>query len=572
MGVDSVSQITSDVTSSARIPPASLVGGGSCNVLRWSMAHDASTIENAQLAVVKNSHPIVHWMKPLDNLIATAHELLDPPLPRAICSSILPAYIEELPYLPFEDIQYLAAKDVFQFPDVTLRNELLKTFVHNVYPYIPLLDLRPFLGAIACNDGSKQISLLLFHAVMFSSTAFIEPEHLHRAGYTSRKAARQEFYQKARVLYDFDVETDRVAVIQAVLLMTYWHETPDDPKNFRYWMEIALSLAASAIKDLEDPDITPSARRIWKRLWWCLYTRDRLVSLNLRRAVIIHDDDFNIPYLTIDDFETHAFDRATMHALGDWEVLRSTTHQTQLAQLFIAKAKLCTILSGLLAQNAPSTGSSDQLISMTQYTQDLEEWESALPMELRYQCPSCQTLSKVEKTLFAYRAWLKLLFLNASSAIPRHQSALRSTTPSSESETEAETLLSEQRVQSAMRAIALVAEGLYRADAIHYLPTTTVGLLLPVLAIHILNIRSGSPDQWAIGFKSFYQCMRVLEQLGEVYMLAESMVAYFEKAICSYNDPKDATSVNTPRLLEEVLTSAELKCFVHFVRREDTGI
>jgi hypothetical protein len=138
-------------------------------------------------------------MKPLDNLIATAHELLDPPLPRAICSSLLPAYIADLPYLPFEDVQYLAAKDVFEFPDVTLRNELLKTFVHNVYPYIPLLDLRPFLGAIACNDGSKPVSLLLFHAVMFSSTAFIEPEHLHRAGYTSRKAARQEFYQKARV-------------------------------------------------------------------------------------------------------------------------------------------------------------------------------------------------------------------------------------------------------------------------------------------------------------------------------------------------------------------------------------
>jgi hypothetical protein len=354
--------------------------------------------------------------------------------------------------------------------------------------------------------------------------------------------------------------------------MTYWHETPDDPKNFRYWMEIALSLAASTIQDLEGPDITPSTWHIWKRLWWCLYTRDRLVSLNLRRPAIIHDDDFHIPYLTIDDFETHAFDEATIHALGDWEILRSTAHQTQLAQLFIAKAKLCTILSGLLARNAPPTGSSDQLISMTQYTQNLEEWEAALPVELRYQSPSSQNLSKVEKTLFAYRAWLKLLFLNASSAISRHQSALRSATPSPESETEAETLLSEQRVQSAMQAIALVAEGLYRAEAIHYLPTTTVGLLLPVLAIHILNIRSGSPDQWAIGFKSFYQCMRVLEQLSEVYMLAESMVAYFEKAVCSYSDPKDAKSVSTPRLLEEVLTSAELKCFVHFVRREEAGM
>ncbi|KAL4890595.1 fungal-specific transcription factor domain-containing protein [Aspergillus ambiguus] len=530
------------------------------------MEPDASTIENAQLTVVKNSHPTVHWMKPLDNLIATAHELLDPPLPRSICSSVLPAYIEDLPYLPFEDIQYLAAKDVFKFPDATLRNELLKTFVHNVYPYIPLLDLRTFLQAIACNDGNIRVSLLLFHAVMFSSTAFIEPEHLHRAGYTSRKAARQEFYQKCRVLYDFDVETDRVAVIQAVLLMTYWHEQPDDPKNFHHWMDIALSLAASTIKDLKDPAISPSTRRIWKRLWWCLYTRDRLVSLNLRRPAIIHDDDFRIPFLTVDDFETNAFDRTTTHTVGNWEILRSSVHQTQLAQLFIAKAKLCTILSGLLSRNTPLPDLSSPLMSVSQYTQDLDDWEAALAPELKYRCPSSKNLSKVEKTLFAYRAWLKLLFLNASSAIPRQQRALRSATPSSEME--AEILLSEKRVQSAMSAIALVAEGLYRADAIHYLPTTTVGLLLPVLAIHILNIRSGSPDQWAIGFKSFYQCMRVLEQLGEVYMLAESMVAYFENAICGFNKTKDDKNVSTPRLLEEVLTSAELKSFIHIVGRD----
>lgn len=138
-------------------------------------------------------------MKPLDNLIATAHELLDPPLPRSISSSILPAYIEDLPYLPFEDLQYLAAKNVFSFPETTLRNELLKTFVHNVYPYVPLLDLPTFLQAITANDGSRRISLLLFHAVMFSSIAFIEPEHLHRAGFNSRKEARKAFFQKARV-------------------------------------------------------------------------------------------------------------------------------------------------------------------------------------------------------------------------------------------------------------------------------------------------------------------------------------------------------------------------------------
>ncbi|KAF9894425.1 hypothetical protein FE257_007928 [Aspergillus nanangensis] len=534
------------------------------NLIRsWS---DASTIEDAQLAVVKESHPIVHWMKPLDNLIATAHQLLDPPLPpRSLQSSILPAYIEDLPYLQPEDAQYLAVKGAFTLPDTTLRNELLNTFVHNVYPYVPLLDLNTFLQSIADNDGRQRVSLLLFHAVMFSSTAFIEPEHLHRAGYASRKALRKEFFQKARVLYDFDVETNRVVVIQAVLLMTYWHETPDDPKNFRYWMEIALSFAMPTIKYISNRETETTSHRLWKRLWWCLYTRDRLVSLNLRRPAIISDHDFDVPALTIEDFEIRPFPEHTIQMLGNWPILRSTRPQVQLAQMFIAKAHLCTIISDLVvAQTASPTDNSSALLP--NYTQQLEDWYAGLPPDLQYTNPPSQNLSKVEKTLFAYRAWLKLLVLNASSAIPRRRSAQKSIPPSTE---ETEALLSERQVQASMRAIALVAEELHRVNAIHYLPTTTVGLLLPVLAIHVLNIRAGSPDLWAIGFQSFYQCMRVLDKLGEVYMLAESMAAYFETAICNYDGVKgEGGGVSTPQLLEEVLTSAELKCFVHIVRQE----
>ena len=36
-------------------------------------------------------------------------------------------------------------------------------------------------------------------------------------------------------------ERDRIVLIQTVLLMTYWHENQDDPKDFRHWLEIALS-------------------------------------------------------------------------------------------------------------------------------------------------------------------------------------------------------------------------------------------------------------------------------------------------------------------------------------------
>lgn len=131
---------------------------------------------------------------------------------------------------------------------------------------------------------------------------------------------------------------------------------------------------------------------------------------------------------------------------------------------------------------------------------------------------------------------------------------------------------SDDRIQPAIQFIAAIVEELYRVDAIHYLPTTTVGLLLPVLATQMFYIRSGQgPDMWISGFGSFYHCLKVLRKLGEVYFLAESMAAFFESAVCGdqsdgpeYRDGDENNLKRTapPPLLEEVLTSAELECFL----------
>lgn len=66
-------------------------------------------------------------------------------------------------------------------------------------PYLPLLDLQDFLGAIERNDGANQISLILFQAVMFASTAYVDIGNLTAEGYANRKAARRNFFHKVKV-------------------------------------------------------------------------------------------------------------------------------------------------------------------------------------------------------------------------------------------------------------------------------------------------------------------------------------------------------------------------------------
>jgi hypothetical protein len=62
------------------------------------------------------------------------------------------------------------------------------------------MDLHNFLNTVHYRHGRNgQISLLLYHSVMFAATAFVDIEALCQAGYRTRKEAREKFFQKARV-------------------------------------------------------------------------------------------------------------------------------------------------------------------------------------------------------------------------------------------------------------------------------------------------------------------------------------------------------------------------------------
>ncbi|KKA20995.1 hypothetical protein T310_4975 [Rasamsonia emersonii CBS 393.64] len=154
---------------------------------------------------------------------------------------------------------------------------------------------------------------------MFAGTAFVDIKHLRAAGYPNRKAARKAFFQRARLLYDFDYEVDRISLVQALLLMTYWYETPDDQKDTWHWMGVSLSLAHTIglHRDPANSGMGPRKKRLWKRIWWSTYTRDRLIALGMRRPMRVKDDDCDVPMLTIDDFEFKTYPPEILNMLGN---------------------------------------------------------------------------------------------------------------------------------------------------------------------------------------------------------------------------------------------------------------
>lgn len=113
----------------------------------------------------------------------------------------LPLFVRALPAkIAPDDIAYLYTKGALTLPTLPLQNALLLAYVEYVHPYMPLMDLHAFLAAVDSRDGSKgQISLFLYHAVMFAATAFVDMRYLREAGYNTRKSARKAFFQKTRV-------------------------------------------------------------------------------------------------------------------------------------------------------------------------------------------------------------------------------------------------------------------------------------------------------------------------------------------------------------------------------------
>lgn len=138
---------------------------------------------------------------PLANMVSTVQDLLDPDFdPLNAILDDEPRFLKPLPSrVSPEDLEFLRFRGALAIPESGLRTELLRCYIKWVHSFLPVLNLQEFLRCVAENDPEGDISLLLFQAVMFVATAFVDLKHLQAAGYTTRKNARNAFYTRLRV-------------------------------------------------------------------------------------------------------------------------------------------------------------------------------------------------------------------------------------------------------------------------------------------------------------------------------------------------------------------------------------
>jgi hypothetical protein len=354
-----------------------------------------------------------------------------------------------------------------------------------------------------------------------------------------------------QILYDFDYESDRVSLVQALLLLTYYYETPDDQKDTWHWMGVATSVAHTIglHRNPDNTNLDPKRVKLWKRIWWSTYMRDRLIALGMRRPTRIKTEDFDVPMLTMDDFEISAIPDSITCIPADCSVARDVNVQRQLAIMCIEKARLCLCISHVLSkqycvlnnnhglQNDRTTMMllpkklDPETSEVKTCDEELQKWVSELPEEAQYtDKPSGEAAIDLAKSLLHMVFFTTLSALHRPQVLPNSQGGPASAP--TKVNVESDLLdVSRRNVRRAASAITSIAQRLDTGGLVKYLPTTGVTVLLPAIIIHLLDIKAPEEETRRSSLRGFCQCMAVMGKLRDLYAAADYSVAFLEAAI-----------------------------------------
>jgi Fungal specific transcription factor domain len=340
--------------------------------------------------------------------------------------------------------------------------------------------------------------------------------------------------------------------------MTYWYETPDDQKDTWHWMGVAISLAHTIglHRDPEKSHMPPEKQKLWKRIWWSCFMRDRLVALGMRRPTRIKAEDYDVPMLTLNDFEIQILSDDNTSISEDCTLIRDINMQKDLAVMCMAKARLCLIISHVLSAQysvlvkyqAAQQGQDcntrsnvmlfpkkhDQIDEVKRCDQELTEWFEGLEPQAQYRKPNGEDSKPGRSSIIVQRGLLHMVYYATLSALHRPQVLPSAEITALEKCRELQDV-SRKKVREASREITSISVELYNLRLSRFLPTTGVTVILPAIIIHLLDIKSSSQLTRDAALQGFCHCMRVLERLRENYAAADYATQFLEAAIRKAN-------------------------------------
>jgi hypothetical protein len=157
-------------------------------------------------------------------------------------------------------------------------------------------------------------------------------------------------------MYENGNERNKIVLLQASLMMGFWHSEIDEHAQPWYWTGSAIShcqilgLHRDPGTSAYNPHITDRQRSLWRRLWWCCFFRDRWLGLTLGRPLRINLDDSDVSMPLTGDM---LFDIDGLSELGSAGHLPS--EMPRLSEYWVMLIEMSRQLGDVLIMNYQAT-------------------------------------------------------------------------------------------------------------------------------------------------------------------------------------------------------------------------
>ncbi|KAL5044010.1 hypothetical protein BDW71DRAFT_209616 [Aspergillus fruticulosus] len=417
-----------------------------------------------------------------------------------------------------EDRNYLASKGVFDLPSSDACQCLLQAYFRHVHTIMPIIEADQILHYFQ-TGRLQEYNLILVWSVFFVAVNFVPWSICEREGYESKKAMKAVMYSHAKCLYNNGGERDKIVLLQASLLLGFWHSEADEHSQPWYWSGISVSLC-QMLGLHRNPDtprynvaIMDRQRQLWRRLWWTCFLRDRWLSLTLGRPLRIDLDDCDVPMPTVSDI---IYDFRDVHPTVFAAFIPDDL--PLLAEYWIRLIDLSKLLGSVVTLSYKAARPRPSF-----------EQVKALEAEiLRYKPPEQGAPSWSRTTRF----YLHHLQLHYEAILIVLYRPCLTEPPGDLSSTDQQWQESIwHKADSAASHTNDILEALAQEGLLEYALPMTPPLLIPAMQMHLLSCRSGTPLSRRLRLNKLNACMMVMEALQQVYTVASIYRGIFAKAI-----------------------------------------
>lgn len=203
-------------------------------------------------------------------------------------------------HLSPQDVGYLRVKGAFERPTEDALAAMVAAFVERFNPLYAIVDLGQFKDSLSAGT----LPWILLHAVCFIGSTFCDLSVVHRAGFKGRWHARRHFYDKAKLLFDIGYETNKIVLLQCVIMLSFWGPQMKSYWNPCSWVGFGVTIAESlGIHRMSTSTHVDRGRRsLLKRLFWVLAVRDAYCATLLGRPCRLNMAQCDTEPLGLDDF------------------------------------------------------------------------------------------------------------------------------------------------------------------------------------------------------------------------------------------------------------------------------